>query len=104
MSETSPAVCVRYAVASKRESGRIPQVGANHPLIKNYSVVGLHWGLYRQHAPELIRDAHERLTALAAAGTVAPLVSARLDFADLPAGLTRLASGDTVGRLVVVMA
>ncbi len=27
-------------------SGRIPQAAANHVLIKNYSVVGLHWGLY----------------------------------------------------------
>src|SRR5689334_16916771 len=26
-------------------SGRIPQVAANHVLIKNYAVVGLHWGL-----------------------------------------------------------
>ncbi len=84
-------------------SGRIPQIGANHPLVKNYSVVGLHWGLYRQHAPHLINEAHERLTALAAAGTVAPLVSARLNFADLPEGLTRLAGGDTVGRLVLLV-
>src|SRR5690348_9331494 len=27
-------------------SGRIAQAATNHALIKNYSVVGLHWGLY----------------------------------------------------------
>jgi NADPH:quinone reductase len=36
-------------------SGRIPEPHANHLLVKNYSVVGLHWGLYRQRKPELIQ-------------------------------------------------
>ena len=41
-------------------SGRIPQAATNHVLIKNYSVVGLHWGLYTRRAPELIGPAaHE---------------------------------------------
>src|SRR5205085_7689563 len=40
-------------------SGRMPSVAANHVLIKNYSVVGLHWGMYRQRAPELIAQCTE---------------------------------------------
>ena len=32
-------------------SGRIPEVPAGHVLVKNYSVVGLHWGLYRSKDP-----------------------------------------------------
>src|SRR3954447_23577244 len=32
-------------------SGRIPEAPANHLLVKNYSVVGLHWGLYRKMDP-----------------------------------------------------
>src|SRR5206468_45144 len=35
-------------------SGRIPQAATNHVLVKNYSGVGLHWGLYSKRAPELI--------------------------------------------------
>src|SRR5205814_2509875 len=31
-------------------SGRIPQAVASHVLVKNYSVVGLHWGLYSRRA------------------------------------------------------
>ena len=26
--------------------GTIPTPGLNHALVKNYSIVGLHWGLY----------------------------------------------------------
>ena len=45
-------------------SGRIPQAAANHVLVKNYSVVGLHWGLYSKRAPELIPVATKALLDL----------------------------------------
>ena len=32
--------------------GRIAEVPTNHVLIKNYSVLGLHWGLYRTMLPD----------------------------------------------------
>ena len=83
-------------------AGRIPEVPAGHVLVKNYSVVGLHWGLYRTAAPAVIADAHEQLTALYAAGSIRPLVSERVPMADAPAALTRLASRGTVGKLVVL--
>ena len=35
-------------------SGQIPQARANHVLVKNYAVVGLHWGLYNERNPELV--------------------------------------------------
>ncbi|QBI55900.1 NADPH:quinone oxidoreductase family protein [Streptomonospora litoralis] len=81
-------------------SGSIPTPGLNHALIKNYSILGLHWGLYRQRAPETIPEAHDRLTELADRGLVKPLVSERIGPAELAAGVQRLADGDTVGRLV----
>lgn len=82
-------------------SGRIPQAAANHVLVKNYGVVGVHWGLYRTHAPELITTCHQELTRLVAAGTVRPFVSERLPFAAAADGIARLAAGRTMGRLVV---
>ncbi|MBV2361917.1 NADPH:quinone oxidoreductase family protein [Streptomonospora nanhaiensis] len=81
-------------------SGTIPTPGLNHALIKNYSILGLHWGLYRQRAPETVAEAHARLTELADRGLVKPLVSERLGAEGLAAGVQRLADGDTVGRLV----
>jgi len=81
-------------------SGVIPSAALNHALIKNYSIVGLHWGLYQSKDPQLIRDCHAQLTKLVAEGAVKPLVSERLGLEEVPAGLQRLADGDTVGRIV----
>ena len=79
--------------------GRVPAPALNHALIKNYSIVGLHWGLYATKEPKAIRDCHDQLLKLAAAGAVKPLVSERLGLADVIDGLERLAAGTTIGRL-----
>jgi NADPH:quinone reductase len=83
-------------------AGRVPTVPAGHVLVKNYSVVGLHWGLYRTVDPPVIAAAHAALTELYAAGRIKPLVSERVPMAGAPAALTRLASRGTVGKLVVL--
>jgi NADPH2:quinone reductase len=81
-------------------SGDIPSAALDHALVKNYSIVGLHWGLYRQRDPGAIAECHAELTRLAAAGTIRPLISERLTLADVPDGLRRLAAGATIGRVV----
>lgn len=82
--------------------GRIQSAPLNHALIKNYSILGLHWGLYATKNPQLMLDCHADLTRLADAGQAVPLVSERIAMADLPSGLQRLGNGDTVGRVVLV--
>jgi NADPH2:quinone reductase len=81
-------------------SGQIPSVALNHALIKNYSIVGLHWGLYQAKEPQAILDCHRQLTGLVADGAIRPLVSQRLGLEEVPAVLQRLAEGDTIGRVV----
>ena len=39
--------------------GRVPTPALNHALVKNYSIVGLHWGLYATKEPQSLRDAHD---------------------------------------------
>jgi NADPH:quinone reductase len=82
--------------------GTVPAPGLNHALIKNYSIVGLHWGLYKQRDPAAIPAAHRELAALADAGRIAPLIGGTLTLEQAADGLTRLGAGDTVGRLVVI--
>ena len=84
--------------------GDIQTARADHALVKNYSVVGLHWGLYRTKNPALIQRCHEELTNLAAAGVVRPLVTERLALPEVAAGLQRLADGLTIGRFAYVAA
>ncbi|MER5948532.1 NADPH:quinone oxidoreductase family protein [Streptomyces sp. NPDC001904] len=83
-------------------SGSIPAPALNHALVKNYSIMGLHWGLYAQKNPGLIPHCHEKLTELAARGAIKPLVSDRVDLADAPSAVQRVADGVTTGRVVVV--
>jgi NADPH2:quinone reductase len=82
-------------------SGKIPTPALNHALVKNYSVLGLHWGLYRSRAPELVARCHEDLCRLTAAGAIRPEVSQWLTMAEAADGLRRLGAGLTTGRLVV---
>ena len=70
--------------------------------MKNYSILGLHWGLYRAKDPGAIAACHRELTKLADAGTIKTFVGARLSFDEAAEGLTRLAAGENLGRLVVV--
>ncbi|WP_354245144.1 NADPH:quinone oxidoreductase family protein [Agromyces sp. PvR057] len=85
-------------------SGEIPPVRANHALVKNYSVLGLHWALYQQVRPDLVRGAHAELVRLADAGAISPVAGGVVEFADAPAAIQELAGGATVGRLVVRVA
>ncbi|MGV9661815.1 NADPH:quinone oxidoreductase family protein [Nocardia niigatensis] len=80
--------------------GDIQSAALNHALVKNYSIVGLHWGLYNAHDPAAVSECHRELTRLAAAGAIRPLIGERLTLADVADGVQRLADGKTVGRVV----
>lgn len=79
--------------------GTIPTPGLNHALIKNYSIVGLHWGLYGQKDPQSVLDAHDELCKLADAGSIRPLISEELALDAVADGVQRVGDGSTVGRV-----
>ncbi|MFI0238688.1 NADPH:quinone oxidoreductase family protein [Streptomyces sp. NPDC016845] len=83
-------------------SGTIPSPALNHALVKNYSIMGLHWGLYAGKNPELIQHCHGQLTELAARGAIKPLVSERVDLTQAASAVQRVADGVTTGRVVVI--
>ena len=80
--------------------GRFADARTNHVLIKNYSVVGVHWGLYNVMNPALVRATHDDLIRLFEAGRIDPLVSERITLAEVPAALTRLGSRGSYGKIV----
>lgn len=82
--------------------GDLTTAALNHALIKNYSIVGLHWGLYLQRRPDLVLECHRELSRLADEGVVAPVISERLPLDEVAAGVQRLADGRTVGRVAYV--
>ncbi|CAM5517038.1 MULTISPECIES: NADPH:quinone oxidoreductase family protein [Streptomyces] len=85
-------------------SGAIPSPALNHALIKNYAILGLHWGLYNTKNPKLVQHCHEQLTELAARGAIKPLVSERVPLSGAADAVQRVADGVTTGRVAVVPA
>ncbi|WP_030809104.1 NADPH:quinone oxidoreductase family protein [Streptomyces sp. NRRL F-2799] len=83
-------------------SGSIPSPALNHALVKNYSILGLHWGLYNTKNPKLVLRCHEELTELAARGAIKPLVSERVPLAGAADAVQRVADGVTTGRIAVL--
>jgi NADPH2:quinone reductase len=84
-------------------SGRIPQAATNHVLIKNYSVVGLHWGLYKKRAPELIPPAARALLELYEAGKIKPHISTCFPLNHAPRALATVAEGKSTGKVILTV-
>lgn len=82
--------------------GEIQRAPLNHPLIKNYSVVGLHWGLYNTKDPARVMACQVELNRLADAGAIRPFISERVPLSEGSAAIQRLADGLTVGRVVLL--
>ena len=82
-------------------SGRVPDVPANHVLVKNYSVVGVHFGGAVARDINLLPRAAAALVELHADGSIDPLVFAEVPFADVPAALSLLGARGTTGKFVV---
>jgi NADPH2:quinone reductase len=81
--------------------GEIPTIPANHVLIKNYSVVGVHWGLFNKLNPEKVYKEHEELMALYEQGKIKPLIYQEYAFEEVPEAINLLASRKTWGKVVV---
>ena len=84
-------------------SGEIPSYPANHILVKNYTVLGLHWGAYVQHGGRaVIEAAHADLVRLYREGAIGSDVSDTVDLAGIPRALAALEAREVTGRLVLV--
>jgi len=81
--------------------GTVPTPPLHHALVKNYTILGLHWACTRSTTRDPARRAR-RVVPAADSGAIAPLVGGQRGLAEAADGLTRLAAGQTVGRLVVV--
>ena len=84
-------------------SGEIPSYPANHILVKNYTVLGLHWGAYVQHGGRaVIEAAHADLVRLYREGAIGSDVTDTVDLAGIPRALAALEAREVTGRLVLV--
>lgn len=82
-------------------SGKIPSVAANRILLKNVSVVGLHWGAYAKHEPARVPETFDALFRLYAEGKIRPVIYRRYPLEEAPAALAALGSRKTHGKVVL---
>ena len=82
-------------------SGAFSNFVSNHILIKNYSIVGVHWGLYRQQNPAKIAAAWKELWALYNAGHLKPVVGHRFPMSQVAEAMELLASRSAFGKIVL---
>jgi NADPH2:quinone reductase len=84
-------------------SGEVPQIPANHLLVKNLDVIGLYWGAYLRHAPAVLGDSLRRLLGWWEAGAIAPHVSNVLPLARAEEALGLLRDRSAAGKVALRM-
>jgi NADPH2:quinone reductase len=83
-------------------SGTIPSVKLNRVLLKNISIVGLHWGAHQMYQPERIGETFAGLFRLYEEGKIEPAIfPRRFALEELPAALAALGSRQTYGKVIV---
>ena len=81
--------------------GTIPDSPMNHALLKNYSIVGVHWGASIQRAPSSLGRQLDELTQLPDAAKISPAMYPPFAFEDAKQAFDDLAHRKTTGKVVV---
>ncbi|EBA16566.1 oxidoreductase, zinc-binding dehydrogenase family protein [Roseobacter sp. SK209-2-6] len=84
-------------------SGEVPQIPANHLLVKNLTVIGFYIGGYLKARPEVIRNSFETLFRWHGEGRIKPHVSHVLPFEKTFEGLEMLRNRTSTGKVVITM-
>ncbi len=84
-------------------SGDVPQIPANHLLVKNISVMGLYWGGYLKFRPEVLTQSMATLFDWYAAGRLRPHVSHLLPLEQAAEALELLRTRKSTGKVVVTL-
>ena len=79
----------------------IPDLPANHMLLKNYSVVGVHWGASLGRDPQSLNNQMHSIIELAEKGFVDPLIFKPYEFENGAVAIQDLADRKTWGKVIV---
>ncbi|KAI9761337.1 MAG: hypothetical protein M4579_001127, partial [Chaenotheca gracillima] len=85
-------------------AGEIEKVAMNRVLLKNVSIVGLHWGMYATMQPPMVEEVWKGLFELMESGKYRGTVFTDEEFVGLervPAALKALGARETWGKVVV---
>ena len=79
----------------------IPEIATNHVLLKNYSVVGVHWGASLGRDPSSFKQQMSSVVELSGSGEVDPLLHPTYGFESANQALQDIADRKVVGKVVI---
>lgn len=82
-------------------SGDVPQIPANHLLVKNLSVMGVYWGGYLKFQPKAVTDSLRTMLDWYEQGRLKPHISHVLPLEQAAEGLELLRSRKSTGKVVI---
>lgn len=82
-------------------SGDVPQIAANHLLVKNISVLGFYWGGYMHFKPQIVRESLTTLIQWHRQGRIKPHISHTLPLTRVEEGLELLRTRKSTGKVVI---
>jgi NADPH2:quinone reductase len=82
--------------------GRIPTLAINRVLLKNFSVVGVHWGYYQRRGSRLVQEWMDALLKLYEQGRIRPVVYQSYPLREAAAALGALSARESYGKVVLV--
>ncbi len=82
-------------------SGSVPQIPANHLLVKNLDVMGLYWGGYLRFNPDVLQTSLCELMELYEAGGLKPHISASYPLEAVADALDALRQGRSTGKIII---
>ncbi len=81
--------------------GEVPQIPANHLLVKNLTVIGFYIGGYLNFHPEIVRNSFETLFKWHAEGRIKPHISHVLPLSDVAKGMNLMKERASTGKIVI---
>jgi NADPH2:quinone reductase len=82
--------------------GRIPSIAANRILLKNMSVVGVHWGMYQTLGSPVVDQWMSVLLTMYGKGQVWPVIYKTYPLAEAAKALAAIASRESYGKVILV--
>jgi NADPH:quinone reductase len=82
--------------------GQVAQAATDRVLLKNFSVLGVNWALYRQRHTARVRRWMVELLKLAEAGQLKPVIWRSFPLAEAPQALAAIAARESSGKVVLV--
>jgi NADPH2:quinone reductase len=81
--------------------GSVPQIPANHLLVKNVDVIGVNWPAYAELNPEVMTESFQTLIQWYLAGAIKPHVSATYPLKQAVEALDQVVSRKSTGKVVI---